>query len=339
MTNLRSETARPDGLVMRLLAISLAFYVMPLYAALDAQRVQEFIEFMVTEHGFQAQTLGRAFAKAEKRQSILKAMSKPAEGKPWHAYRPIFLTAERVAQGGRFWQTHAATLAAARDQYGVPEEIVVAIIGVETFYGRHTGTYPVIDALSTLAFHYPPRAKFFRAELEQFLLLAREEKVDPTALTGSYAGAMGMPQFISSSFRHYAVDFNEDGRRDIWADASDAIGSVANYLREHGWKNSAPIAARAVGKNVADQVTGVVKPAKTLKQFAGVAAQAERQLSPESRAMLLRFETRNGSEYWFGFDNFYAITRYNRSPKYALAVTQLAEAISESAVHVAPPKR
>ena len=209
----------------------------------DSSAVRNFINEMVEQHAFNSNELQTVFDQANLHQSILDAISRPAESKPWYEYRPIFVTTDRSKGGVRFWQAHAGTLEKASDVYGVPQEIMVAIIGVETRYGRHTGRYPVLDALSTLAFAYPPRSSFFRKELKEYLLMTREEGLQPGKQMGSYAGAMGMPQFIPSSFRHYAVDFDNDGKRDLWTSPADAIGSVGNYFKQHRWKSGQPIAS------------------------------------------------------------------------------------------------
>ena len=198
--------------------------------------VEAYIDQLSQQQGFNREELTKLFKEAERKQNILDAIARPAEKtKPWSEYRDVFLTDSRIAEGVEFWRENAATLAKAEQEYSVPPEIVVAIIGVETRYGRNAGTYRVLDALTTLAFDYPPRSDFFRGELTEFLLLAREEGMDPRSLMGSYAGAMGYGQFIPSSFRNYAVDFDGDGKRNIWTNPKDAIGSVANYFRKHGW--------------------------------------------------------------------------------------------------------
>lgn len=297
-------------------------------AGLDSAEVDGFVAEMAKEHAFEPGALRGLLGRANRLDSVLAAISKPAEYKPWHAYRPIFITDQRIQGGTRFWASHADALASASLQSGVPPEIIVSIIGVETAYGHHAGNYKVLDSLATLAFHYPPRAPFFRGELRNFLLLAREEGVDPTTLKGSYAGAMGIPQFMPSSFRAYAVDFDGDGKRDIWTSPRDAIGSVANYLKVHGWEAGKPIAYRALeSAGNAPAVSQTVELKQTLAQLAALGVKPNLAATPEAPAVLLAYEQPQGNEYWLGFQNFYAITRYNRSPKYALAVFQLAEEI------------
>lgn len=299
--------------------------------ALDYEASLQFIEDMKARHGFDAQQLADLLAQTRIREDILKAIARPAEKKPWHQYRPIFVTPARIAGGVEFWQEHAATLARAEQQYGVPAEIIVAIIGVETRYGAHTGRYRVIDALSTLAFAYPPRSQFFTSELEQYLLMTREEQVDPLALKGSYAGAMGQPQFISSSFRNYAVDFDADGRRDIWNDPADAIGSVANYFNRHGWHQGEPVTARVKVAAVSDPAllgSTELKPELPLATLRdkGVGAIPD-DFAAELPAAMIGLEQEDGIEYWLGLQNFYVITRYNHSALYAMAVYQLSQEI------------
>ncbi|MEO0369611.1 MAG: lytic murein transglycosylase B, partial [Pseudomonadota bacterium] len=197
---------------------------------------KQFVEDMVSEHNFDRAEVEALLNKAKMSDTVLEAIQRPWEAKPWHQYYPIFLTEKRVQKGVEFWNSYADDLQRAEAELGVPAEMIVAIIGVETFYGTYKGKYSVLDALFTLGFHYPPRAKFFRSELQQYMLLSREENFDPLELKGSYAGAMGLGQFISSSYRHYAIDFDGDGVRDLLNNPVDAIGSVANYFKKHGWK-------------------------------------------------------------------------------------------------------
>ncbi len=289
-----------------------------------------YVDELVAEHGFERAALLSLFADVEKKQAILDAISRPAEKvKPWYEYREIFVTPTRIEQGIEFWREHAEVLARAEAEFGVPAYIIVAIIGVETRYGRNTGSYRVVDALSTLGFDYPPRASFFRKELTQFLLLAREEGRDPLTLTGSYAGAMGYGQFIPSSYRAYAIDFDGDGKRDIWSNTSDAIGSVANYFKRHGWRTDGPVVVAA--DPLDNRVDAIANDALALNHTVGkirgmgVSMPAYGDDEP---AMLLKLDGAQGPEYWVGLQNFYVITRYNRSPMYALAVHQLGEAIA-----------
>ncbi|MBS7325005.1 MAG: lytic murein transglycosylase B [Thiopseudomonas sp.] len=293
---------------------------------------QELMAEMRDEFGFTDEHLQQVFAEAHKKQAILDAISRPAERvKPWKDYRPIFLTRARIDKGLEFWRANSEALARAEQQYGVPAEFIVAIIGVETLYGGNTGRYRVLDALSTLAFDYPPRAPFFRGQLKQFLLLTREEQLEPTSLTGSYAGAMGLPQFMPGSFRAYAVDFNGDGKINIWTEPADAIGSVANYFIEHGWQPGEKVVVRASlnGSDAQQGLTGGLDPKLNMKELKALGWSAQTPIKNKTRVTAFRFEGEQGSEYWIGLPNFHAITRYNRSEMYAMAVTQLAEALAD----------
>lgn len=292
--------------------------------------VERFIDEMVAKHDFQRTELVALFEKVQPRARIIEIMTTPAEGKPWNKYRPIFVNEARIRGGVDFWRDNSAALARAERQYGVPAEIIIAIIGVETRYGSNMGGFNVIDALATLAFDYPPRADYFRGELEQFLLLSREEHFDPLLPKGSYAGAMGEAQFMPSSYRNYSVDFDGDGRRDLWHSTSDAIGSVAHYLSSYGWQHAQPIATPAqVSGNgylsVLDQKP--VKPTRSIAEFRAHGVQPQSPLGNDQLATLLRFDTDTGDEFWLGLDNFYVITRYNHSPRYAMAVYQLSQEI------------
>ncbi len=284
-----------------------------------------FIERMATQYRFDPETLRSIFADAQIKPTILEVMKRPAEAKPWYEYRKIFLTERRIREGVRFWQRHRTLLKQVEKAYGVAPEIIVAILGVETLYGTNTGSFRVLDALSTLAFAYPRRADYFAGELEQFLLLSREERLDPRHPQGSYAGAMGWPQFMPSSFRHYAADFDGDGQRDIWNNPADVVASVANYFAKSGWQSRQPIAIRL--SNQAESLANTdLNPKFTL-------AELKRRGLPSNpypdylAANVLRLDGEDGPEIWLGFHNFYVITRYNRSLLYAMAVYQLAERI------------
>jgi membrane-bound lytic murein transglycosylase B len=294
-----------------------------------ADERQAFVDQMVAEHGFDAAELQALLGDAQRVQSILDAISRPAEALPWWKYRRIFLTPERAAGGVEYWQQHAETLARAEAEYGVPPEIIVAVIGVETFYGRYTGKFAVLDALYTLGFHYPKRAKFFRKQLGEFLLLAREESVDPRLPMGSYAGAMGRPQFIPSSYRAYAVDFDRDGKRDIWDNDADVIGSVANYFARHNWRSGAPITRPVSGVEGAHAslLAAGMKPSLTVGELRAAGLQLDSALPADAATSLIELEQPDGLEHWAGLDNFYVITRYNHSNLYAMAVYQLSREI------------
>lgn len=291
--------------------------------------VQQFIGEMVKKHGFDAKELNAQFKQVKFKQKIIDAITRPAESKPWFEYRPIFVTNTRINEGVKFWDENKEILKRAEQEYGVPPEIIVAIIGVETRYGRHKGGYRVLDSLSTLAFEYPKRGEFFRSELENYLLLAREEKLDPLSVKGSYAGAMGKSQFISSSYRNYAVDFDGDGKRDLWNNTADAIGSVANYFKRHKWQPGGKVVAPAlVGSNhIQVLVKKGYKPHSTVAELRKRGVTAKQKLDPEALGALIELKTRAGREHWLGLNNFYVITRYNHSPLYAMAVHQLGQAI------------
>ena len=298
-------------------------------AAVETAR-DAFVERMVGEHGFDAAELGEILERAEINQSILEAISRPAERVlAWHEYQDIFMTDTRINGGVEFWQEHAGEIASASESFGVAPELLVAILGVETNYGTRMGSYRVIDALATLAFAYPPRSGFFTSELEAFFLLVREEGMDPETLLGSYAGAMGAGQFISSSFRAYAVDGNGDGVRDLWEDWEDVLASVANYFKAHGWRAGETVVERAAladGRAPGESDNSMdLNDSLVSVREAGYGISAD--LPGETPVTLLSLEGEDGQEHWVGFHNFYVITRYNRSVMYALAVHQLGRAI------------
>jgi len=291
--------------------------------------VQRFIDQMVSRHRFERKQLSRLFHDAHERPDVITAISRPAEAKPWYQYRDIFLTGTRIAGGVQFWRSHADVLDRAAREYGVDPAVIVAILGVETHYGSRTGSIPVLDSLSTLAFRYPRRADFFRSELEQFLLLTREERLNPLAVEGSYAGAMGLPQFIASSYRRYAVDFDGDNVRNLMDDVDDAVGSVANYLKEHGWRRGDPvaIAARVDGDGFHALLERGLKPNTPVSRMKDYGLKLQGPVPDSDEGALVELEDLDGKEYWVGLQNFYTITRYNHSALYAMAVYQLAEAI------------
>ncbi|WP_369958674.1 lytic murein transglycosylase B [Pseudomonas benzenivorans] len=296
-------------------------------------QVAEFVAEMTRDYGFADEQLHQLFAQVERKQSIIDAISRPAEKvKPWSAYRPIFITEARITRGVEFWKQHQATLERAEQEYGVPAQVIVAIIGVETFYGGNTGGYRVADALSTLAFDYPPRAPFFRKELREFLMLAREEQVDPLSVTGSYAGAMGLPQFMPSSFRAYAVDFDGDGKINIWSNPVDAIGSVASYFKRHGWQPGGAVASRAsvTGAQAEQGLSPGLDPVHKVGELRALGWSSADALDDGLAVTAFRLEGAEGAEYWLGLPNFFVITRYNRSVMYAMAVNQLAELLVDA---------
>jgi membrane-bound lytic murein transglycosylase B len=295
----------------------------------DQENVNGFIRQMVTQHQFDEDVLSDLFDEIEFKEDIITKISKPSESLPWYKYRRIFLKEPRIKAGVQFWQKNKRTLEIVEKQTGVPAEIIVAIIGVETFYGQHTGNYRVIDSLSTLAFGYPPRSQFFSSELEQFLLFCRNEKIDPLMPTGSYAGAMGIPQFMPSSYINYAIDYNKDNSRDIWHNDDDVIASIANYFIKHGWKSGQSVAIQ-----ICDKCQSSRQPLPILKEnlsFVGSNGKNPNISTPlltTKKARIIAFEQENGEELWAPSDNFYVITRYNKSPLYAMAVYQLSLAIS-----------
>jgi len=315
--------------------ITFTFFGLALLGSVNAQAsywerpvVKDFVSEMVKKHQFDKSELQRWFSASKKHQSIIDAMMRPAEGKPWKEYRPIFLTDKRITKGVMFWQQNRELLEKAEQRFGVPAEIIVAIIGVETYYGRQSGRYPVIDALATLGFDYPPRSKFFKKELEQFLLLARDEKLSMNKTLGSYAGAMGMGQFISSSYRSYAVDFDGDGQRNLWQ-TTDAIGSVANYFKRHGWRMNEPVIVKANGNGKTHKKEGrMMKPHRSIDSFRQQGLGFEPGIkTKDDKAVLVKLDGKKGTEYWIGLHNFYVISRYNHSPLYSMAVFQLSEEI------------
>ncbi|MGE0278032.1 MAG: lytic murein transglycosylase B [Nitrospiraceae bacterium] len=291
--------------------------------------VSGFIDRMVMDHAFDRDGLVGLFDQIVTREDIITAISRPAESKPWYKYRPIFLTPERIRLGVEFMAANGTALARAEEVYGIPPEIVTAIIGVETFYGRQAGGYRVLDALATLAFEYPPRGAYFLGELEQYLLLTREEDIDPLTIKGSYAGAMGKPQFMASSYRNFAVDFDGDLKKDLWNNTTDAIGSVARYLSEHGWQQRKTVTspARVEGDGYQAFIDKGMVPRTPLAELRRSGVVPVEELAEDTPAALIRLDGETAPEYWLGFNNFYVITRYNRSPLYAMAVYQLSEEI------------
>ncbi|CAK0780769.1 Membrane-bound lytic murein transglycosylase B [Gammaproteobacteria bacterium] len=299
-------------------------------AATTLSQVNEFIAEVAARHGFVVPALYALFDNVTLRPEIIETITRPAEAKPWFEYRAIFLTQARIEGGIEFWREHQDALSVAESRYGVDPAIVVAILGVETRYGAKTGTYRVIDALTTLAFQYPKRASFFRDQLEEYLLLTRNEGIDPLLPKGSYAGAMGLPQFMPTSFRDFAVDLDGDGHRDLWNNPWDAIGSVANYLRRHDWQPQGPVAVPAnlvAGVDPAPLLKADLKPNLYLNRLRAMGLQPTEPVSGNPPVALLRLDGKISPEYWLGFQNFYAITRYNHSPLYAMAVHQLAREI------------
>lgn len=316
---------------IRLMTCSLALLMAATTANADEAR-SAFIEHTAATHGVDPALVEGALGEARYQQSIINAISRPAEAKPWKDYRPIFLTSDRIRDGRAFRAEHDEALRQVEADTGVPPEMVVSIIGVETFYGRITGSFRVLDALYTLGFHYPPRQDFFRSELGHLFALVEEQGLDINEIKGSYAGAMGWGQFIPSSYRAYARDGDGDGRIDLFGSLPDVFASVSNYFAEHGWKAGEPIALRA---RVDDDATGFVPdgytPTYTVGSLAEEGYHPPEAMDPDTPASLVRLEGVDGEETWMVFGNFYTITRYNRSPLYAMAVMQLAEEIAAGA--------
>ena len=292
----------------------------------------EFAREMEQRHGFNADELLDKFAQTSSNAKVLQLIKPPAspQQRSWERYRPRFLNDRRIDGGVRFWQDNRTVLARARAMYGVPEEIIVAIIGVETEYGRNTGGFRVLEALATLAFDYPRRADFFRTELEQFLLLARENNMDPLSIKGSFAGAIGIPQFMPGSQRRYAVDFDGDQRVDLSGSFDDAVGSVGRFLEQHGWQAGQPIAvaARLQGEPARELIEAGIRPTLKVGELAaqGISSRAGNE---DNVALIDLVSPGRETEYWLGYENFYVITRYNRSSFYAMSVFQLAEEIRQ----------
>ncbi len=299
-------------------------------AFVDDPAVVDFARDLERRHGFNTAELLGQFARTRPNPRVLQLIQPPSspQQRSWERYRPRFINERRINNGLRFWQDNLTALVRARTFYGVPEEIIVAIIGVETEYGRNTGGFGVLEALATLAFHYPRRAEFFRTELEQFLLLARENGLDPLAVKGSFAGAIGIPQFMPGSQRRFGVDFDGDQRVDLSGSVEDAIGSVARFLEQHGWQPGQPIAVPAGLPGEADPalLEAGIRPSLPVSQLQrqGIVAAADPQATV---ALIDLVSPGKATEYWLGFENFYVITRYNRSSFYAMSVFQLAEAI------------
>ena len=312
----------------------LLVFALPAHAVdLDRPDVEAFIQTMVRKHDYDRVKLRGILGEARIDDSVVDMISKPAEKTlNWAEYRNIFITRERIDAGAAFWKANHDALERVSAQTGVPIRIVVGIIGVESYFGRITGGHRVLDALTTLAFDYPPRARYFRGELEQFLLLVREEDMPATAAIGSYAGAMGRPQFMPSSYRAYAVDSSGDGKRDIWNDWSDVAGSIANYFVKHGWRTGEEVVTRATldqdWQNPAPEPANTLDPADTIQSLSDKGVMFATDLPNDGEAQLLALEGADGAEYWVAFHNFFVITRYNRSVMYALAVQQLGQEVA-----------
>jgi membrane-bound lytic murein transglycosylase B len=307
---------------------------------LERPEIASFVDEVASRDGFSRGEVRRLLREAQPQPKILDIMTRPIERvAPWWEYREHFLTPERIDEGVQFWLDHRQALEQFAGQYQVPAEYLVAIIGVETRYGRNTGSWRVLDALATLAFDYPPRAAYFRGELEQFLLLARENRLDPLATRGSYAGAMGVPQFMPSVYRRYAVDADTDKTRDLWGDWDDILASVGNYLHEHGWEPGAPVLAETVLDPDPDFT---IEPHnlelnETVGDLGARGVRLDVSVPPETPALLISAEQADGPAYRVGFHNFYVITRYNNSARYGMVVYDLAQAVAQRVRSTSPP--
>lgn len=290
---------------------------------------EAFIEEMGKKHAYDPGLLRKLFSEVQTRPAIVRAMSAPATARPWYEFRRRIVEPGRIDAGVRFWAENSLVVERASREFGVPGELIVATIGIETLYGRHTGNFKVLEALSTLAFDYPPRADFFRSELEEYLLLAREAGLDAGGLRGSYAAAIGLPQFIPSSYRKYAIDFDGDGRRDLVNSIADAIGSVANYYRSFGWTTGAKVAVRALtgDADISALLTADLRPHTKISELKARGVVAQEAIDENAEAAVFSLETEAGPQVMLGLNNFYVITRYNRSVNYAMAVHELAQGI------------
>jgi len=315
-------------MISRLFFALLFLLAVPCVRATELPGIPQFIDEMVSKHQFKRDELVKLFSRAERRQAVIDAITTPATLKPWQEYRASFISSQRISGGLQFWQLYADALQRAEKQYGVPQEIIVALIGVETTYGRNAGRFSTLDALTTLAFDYPRRADFFRGELEQYLLLTREQGLDLSKVQGSYAGALGIPQFMPSSYRKYAVDFSGDGKIDLLHDPVDAIGSVANYLRQYGWLHGQPVTVPVAVSE--ESCVGSLAQAHSVAEWAGAGVKPGREVAADLQARLVDFTVAEGKEFWLAFNNFDVITRYNNSDFYAMSVFQLAEALRDA---------
>ncbi|MSQ59042.1 MAG: lytic murein transglycosylase B [Betaproteobacteria bacterium] len=287
--------------------------------------VEFFIANMVERHGMDAQSLRELFANLKSTARIVKAVSAPATAKPWHEFRPLFVDKKRIEGGVKFWNDNQAALTRASEAFRVPEALIVSIIGIETRYGKQVGTHRVLDALYTLGFELPGRNEYFKSEMEEFLLLAREKAWDPRAIKGSYAGAMGLPQFMPSSYRKYAIDFSENDKVDLWTEVSDVIGSVANYMNQFGWRDGEPVAipARFEGSDAQALLALGLKPHTSIYELKQLGVVPVGEVDESLQAALFTLDVPEGQDYWLGLNNFNTILQYNRSRNYAMSVHQL----------------
>ena len=324
----RKEKRKPTvGFTFLIVLFSFLFSLSARAVNLDEHPVlRVLMDEMVSKYGFTHKELGDWLSRADIHEDIIEAINRPKENLPWYEYRKLFVNDDRAQRGLRFWKTNAEALFRASSEYGVPPEIIVAILGVETFYGRQGGRYSVLDALVTLTLRYPERSDFFRNQLVEFLLLARELGVSPLTIKGSYAGAMGIPQFIPSSYRSYAVDFDGDHKRDL-TDTDDAIGSVANFLKQHGWKRDEPIVGEVKldGSMYAWLENNGLEPRISVQHLSRYGILPVQRIDAHQLAALVVFEGETAPIHRLGYTNFYVLTRYNRSKNYSLAVVELSE--------------
>ena len=321
----------------RILTLALVSVLSASCMAQQHPGAEEFAANAAAEHGLDQAEMISLLEDARFKQSIVDAMTRPAEGKDWYEYRPIFISDKRTKGGVEFWRENEELITQASEKFGVDPEVIVAIIGVETYYGRNTGGYRVLDALATLSFYYPDtgndRSAFFSKELMNFMLLGREENLPLQEVEGSYAGAMGLGQFMPSSYREYAVDLDGDGRRDLWSSMADVIGSVANYLHRHGWQPGQPVTSRAKvaeGANMDLVSRRNLKPEKTVADLAESGFTPVDAVPADTPAAVTRLREEEAESYWVTYKNFYVITRYNRSPLYAMAVYDLSQDVLEA---------
>ena len=287
--------------------------------------VEFFIANMAERHGMDANSLRELFANLKSSAPVAKAISAPATAKPWYEFRPLFVDKNRIEGGVKFWNEHQVALNRAREMFRVPEAIIVSIIGIETRFGKSVGTHRVLDALYTLGFELPGRNEYFKSEMEAFLLLARDQSWDPRGVKGSYAGAMGLPQFMPSSYRKYAIDFSENGKIDLWTDIDDVIGSVANYMNQFGWRDGEPVAipARFEGSDPQVLLSLGTKPHSPIHQLRQQGVVPLGEVDEALEASLFTLDLPEGLDYWLGLNNFSTILQYNRSRNYAMSVYQL----------------
>lgn len=321
----------------RILTLALVSVLSASCMAQQHPGAEEFAANAAAEHGLDQAEMISLLENARFKQSIVDAMTRPAEGKDWYEYRPIFISDKRTKGGVEFWRENEELITQASEKFGVDPEVIVAIIGVETYYGRNTGGYRVLDALATLSFYYPDtgndRSAFFSKELMNFMLLGREENLPLQEVEGSYAGAMGLGQFMPSSYREYAVDLDGDGRRDLWSSMADVIGSVANYLHRHGWQPGQPVTSRAKvaeGANMDLVSRRNLKPEKTVAELAENGFTPVDAVPADTPAAVTRLREEEAESYWVTYKNFYVITRYNRSALYAMAVYDLSQDVLEA---------